>query len=144
MNKAELENKIMESIKAKIVAMDKYDADRKAEYDDYMAQAAATDSEFWKKDHIHSAEWSLSFQHHGYEFIEEWCNVISKAIYDGREYHQWHSACAGRYKGTGHGSYVTTELNKEERETIGKIWHNMVAKGYFKVSKSGCKAKFIK
>ena len=139
----ELEIKIYNALKEHEAWMAQYDADRKAEYDKYMAEAANQKDEYWKKDKIHSAEWALHFQKHGYDFIETWKNIISKAMY-GRIYHEWHSAQAGRYKGTGHGAYITSELTEKEKEMVSKIFNNLVEKGYLKKSKSGKQAKLVK
>lgn len=142
MTRAELGNKILEALKAHNEWMASYDADRKAEYDEYMAQAAIQTSEYWKEDMQHSAEWALSFQKHGYDFLEDWKNVISKAMY-GRIYHEWHSAQAGR-RGTGHGAYITSELTEKEKTIVTKIFNSLVDHGYLKKSKSGAKAKLVK
>lgn len=139
----DLEKKIIEAVNQKKSDMEKYDKDRKAEYDEYMKKAAIQSVEFWKKDFEHRAQWSLSFQKHGYDFLEAWKNTIAKAMY-GRIYHEWHSAQAGRYPGTGHGAYVTTELNEKEIEIINKVFDGMVKKGYFRISKSGKQAKLVK
>ena len=139
----ELENKILAALKERKADLAKYDADRKAEYDEYMAEAAIQTSDYWKKDLEGSARWALHFQHHGYDFIEAWKNVISKAMY-GRIYHEWHSAQAGRYKGTGHGAYITSELTVEEQGKVGKVFDGLVRQGYLKLSKSGKQATFTK
>ena len=139
----ELERKIIEALKNKKDALAKYDEDRKAEYDEYMAEANIQTSEYWKKDLQHSAEWALHFQKHGYDFIEAWKNVIAVAMY-GRIYHEWHSAQAGRYKGTGHGAYVTSELTTEEQGKVGKVFDGLVKHGYLRLSKSGKQATFTK
>lgn len=147
-----LENKILEALKTTKAKMEEYDKNRKAEYDEYMKKAEEQTIEywkkdyivdFWKKDYIHKAEWALHFQMHGYNFLTEWKNVISNAMY-GRTYHEWHSAQAGRYKGTGHGAYATTELNEQEIEMVDKVFDNLVKRGYMKLSKSGKKATFTK
>ena len=138
----ELESRILKALADKNENMKAYDADRKAEYDEYMRKANEQTNDYWKKDFQHSAEWALHFQKHGYDFLEAWKNEISKAMY-GRTYHEWHSAQAGRYKGTGHGAYITTELDEHEREIINKVFKNLIDKGYFKVSKTGKQAKFI-
>ena len=117
-------------------------AERQEVADKYYKQAEETTDEYWKKDYIRNAEWELGFKHHGYEFLDEWGNVIAKAVYN-KVYHEWHSASCGTKYRRGHGAYSTSELNKEERTVIYKIFYNMVAKGLFKVSKSGYKAKFI-
>ena len=139
----EMESKIFNALKEHKAWMASYDADRKAEYDEHMAEAAIQEDEYWRKDCEHSAEWALHFQKHGYDFIEAWMNVISKAMY-GRTYHEWHSAQAGRYKGTGHGAYVTTELTGDEIQMVNKVFDNLVNKGYLKKSKSGKQATFTK
>lgn len=138
----ELESKILTALTEKTEKMNKFDALCKAEYDEKMRKAEAQTVEYWKNDLKRQAEWSLGFQHHGYDFLEAWKNEISKAMY-GRTYHEWHSAQAGRYKGTGHGAYITTELDEHEREIINKVFKNLIDKGYFKVSKTGKQAKFI-
>ena len=138
-----LEIKILDALKEHKAWMAQYDVDRKVEYDQYMAQAAIQIDEYWRKDFENSANWALHFQKHGYDFLEAWKNVIAKAMY-GRIYHEWHSAQAGRYKGTGHGAYITSELTLEEQAKVGKVFENMTAKGYFKISKSGKQATFTK
>lgn len=137
-----LENKILTALASKGERMQAFDDERKAEYDRKIKQAEAQTSEYWKNDLKIKAEWSLGLQHHGYDFLEAWKNEISKAMY-GRIYHEWHSAQAGRYKGTGHGAFVTTELNEQEIENVNKVFKNLVNKGYFKISKTGKQAKFI-
>lgn len=138
-----LENKILDALKAKNERMKEYDADRKAEYDAYMKKASIQESEYWKKDFERQAEWALHFQKHGYEFITTWKNVISNAMY-GKTYQEWHSAQAGRYKGTGHGAYITTQLTAIEKEKVNKVFEGLVKHGYLKLSKSGEMATFIK
>lgn len=143
MNKAELENKILEAIRNKCEQMEQYDAERQAVADKYYKQAEETTDEYWKKDYISNAEWELGFKHHGYDFKEEWKNAISKAMYN-KVYHKWHCASCGTKYHRGHGGYASTELSNEEYSNINKIFSNMVEKGYFKISKSGYKAKFTK
>lgn len=137
-----LEMKILAGLREYDAWMAKYDAERKAEYDDYMKKASMQTSSFWKEDLEHSARWALSFQKHGYEFLEAWKNTISEAMY-GRTYHEWHPAQAGRYKGTGHGAYATTELTPEEIGKVDKVFGGLVRHGYLRLSKSGKKARFI-
>jgi len=139
----ELENKILDALKEHKNWMDAYDADRKAEYDKHMADAAMQTDEYWKKDCENSANWALHFQKHGYDFLEGWKNIIAKAMY-GRIYHEWHSAQAGRYKGTGHGAYITSELTDEEKEKVTKVFNGLVNHGYIRLSKSGKMAMFTK
>lgn len=131
-----LEIKILNALKAHKEWMDDYDVHCKDEYDEYMKKAAAQTSDYWKKDFERSARWALHFQKHGYDFLTGWKNVISNAMY-GRVYHEWHSAQAGRYRGTGHGAYVTTELTDKEIENIDKVFAGLVKHGYLKLSKSG-------
>lgn len=135
------ETKIIDSLKSHMNWMAKCDADRKADYDEYMKQAAAQSSEYWKKDFQHRAEWQLGFQKHGYDFLTDWKNIISKAMY-GRTYQEWHSAQAGRYRGTGHGAYTTTELTEKEIGIVDKVFEGLVRNGYLKISKSGKMATF--
>ena len=101
------------------------------------------ESEYWKKDFERQAEWALHFQNHGYEFITTWKNVISKVMY-GKTYQEWHSAQAGRYKGIGHGAYITTDLTETEIIKVNKVFEGLVKHGYLKVSKSGKMATFTK
>ena len=138
-----LETKILEALKDRNQQMEEYDAKRQAEHDKYMKEAAIQTSEFWKEDKERSAEWVLQFQHHGYDFTTSWMNVISQVMY-GRVYHEWHSAQAGKYKGTGHGAYITSELTKEEKEKINLVFNGLVKQGYLRLSKSGAKAKLVK
>lgn len=138
-----LENKILEELKNHMNHLDDFDKQMQAEADEYRKKAAIQKSEYWKKDLEGSAEWVLHFQHHGYDFLEAWKNIISKAVY-GRIYHEWHSAQAGRYKGTGHAAYITTELTEEEKEKVGKIFDGLVRQGYLKISKSGKMARYTK
>lgn len=137
-----LENKILEALKAHAEWMDVYDADRKADYDSKMKEAEMIESEYFKKDKIRSAEWDLSFQKHGYDFCTDWQNVIARVMY-GRVYYEWHSAEAGRYKGTGHGAYITSELTDTEQDNVYKVFEGLVKHGYMRLSKSGKKAKFV-
>lgn len=137
-----LEKKILEALEAKKLELAQYDADRKADYDELMHKAEIQISEYWKKDFQRSAEYWLSFQKHGYDFLPEWKNVISKAMYS-KTYYIWHSAQAGR-NGTGHGSYVTTELNEKEEDNVNEVFNRLVKRGYLKVSKSGKMATFTK
>lgn len=51
-----LENKILESLKERAEQLKKYDANRKAEYDEYMKKAEIQTSDYWKKDFVHQAE----------------------------------------------------------------------------------------
>lgn len=144
----ELENKILTALKEKNTKMAKFDAERKAEADKIMKEAeeiranGGEDAEFWYNDKKHSAEWELGFQHHGYEFVEEWCNVIAQVMY-GRVYHEWHSACPGKH-GTGHGAFSTTELTHDEHSNVYKVFKGLVKQGYLRLSKSGYKAKLVK
>lgn len=138
----ELENKILAALRDKNNKMAKFDADMQAEHDGFMKRADEQDDLYWKKEFQHKAEWSLGFQNHGYEFVDEWCNVIADAIY-GKIYHEWHSAVAGR-RGTGHGAYSTTELTHDEHEKVYKVFKGLVNQGYLKLSKSGYKAKLVK
>lgn len=137
-----LENKILEALKNKNENMKKYDEDRKAEHDSYMKEAEAQTEEYWKKDLISKANWALHFQKHEYDFIEAWKNVISKVMY-GRIYHEWHPAQAGKYKGTGYGAYVTSELTDKEKDNIDRVFNGLVRRGYIRLSKSGKQAKLV-
>lgn len=138
-----LENKILEALKEQKEKLAKYDENRKAEYDEYMKKAEEQTSEYWKKDFQHKAEWALGFQKHGYAFVTVWKNVIADVMY-GRTYYEWHPAQAGRYKGTGHGAYVTSELTDVEIEIINKVFDGLVKHGYLKISKSGKMATFTR
>ena len=138
-----LEIKIIEAVKARAAQMDEFDASCQKNADNYRTKAKETTDDYWRKDYEHQAEWALSLQHHGYDFIDEWRNIIGHAMY-GKKYREWHSAQAGRYKGTGHDSYVTSDCTAEERENIVKVWNGMVKRGYFKISKSGAKARLVK
>lgn len=137
-----LESKILSALEAHESWMAQYDRDRKAEYDEYMAKAAQQKDDYWKKDFEGQAEWALHFQKHGYDFLTGWKNIISKAVY-GRIYEEWHSAQAGRYKGTGHGAFTTTELEEAEIKKINIILENLIKKGYLRLSKSGKMARYI-
>jgi len=138
-----LENKILAALEAEKTRLAKYDAHCKAEYDQYMKQAEEQTSNYWKKDLQNKAEWALGFQKHGYNFLTDWKNVISNAMY-GRIYYEWHSAQAGRYKGTGHGAYVTSELTDTEQEIVNKVFNGLVKHGHLKLSKSGKMATFTR
>ena len=138
----ELENKILAALKEKNKNMAAFDADCQAEYNDYMRKANEQTEAYWKTEYTHKAEWVIGFQNHGYEFVEEWCNVIAQVIY-GRIYHEWHSACPGKH-GTGHGAYSTTELTTDEHKKVYKVFKGLVNQGYLKPSKSGYKAKLVK
>lgn len=136
-----LENKILQALKEKMDCLAEYDADCKANYDKHMARAAQQTSNYWKEDEERIARFELSWQKHGYDFLESWKNVISMAMY-GRVYHEWHSAQAGRYRGTGHAAYVTTELSEQEIKNVDEVFRRLVNKGYLKKSKSGKQATF--
>ena len=144
----DLENKILAALREKNKQMDEYDAHCKAEADKSMKEAeeiraaGGEHAEFWYADKKHDAEWHLGFQHHGYEFVEEWCNVIASVMY-GRVYHEWHSACPGRH-GTGHGGYSSSELTSDERKNVHKVFNGLIKHGYLRQSKSGYKAKLVK
>jgi len=138
-----LEIKILDALQVEKERLAKYDDYLKSLYDKYMEKAEQSDEEYWKKDCKRSAEFHLSGQKHGYNFLTDWKNVISSAMY-GRIYFQWHSAQAGRYKGTGHGAYVTTELTEKEISNIDKVFNGLVRHGYLKLSKSGKMAKYTK
>lgn len=139
----ELEIKILDALKEHKAWIAKHDADCKARYDKHMEEAAIQTSEYWRKDCEGSANWALHFQKHGYDFLEAWMNAIAKAMY-GRIFHEWHSAQAGRYKGTGHGAYITSELTVEEQSKVRKVFKALTMQGYFKISKSGKQATFTK
>ncbi len=136
-----LENKILEDLKKYSDWMAEYDEDRQKEYDDYMKQAEQQESEFWKKEYEQSAKWAIHFQKHGYAFLSDWKNVISKAMYE-RLYEIWHSAEAGKRKGTGHGAYITSELSEIEMDNIDKVFNALVNRGYLRLSKSGKMATY--
>lgn len=137
-----LEIRILTALKEHSERMDAFDKECEAEAQASREEAEIQTSEYWKKDCLRHAEWHLSFQHHGYDFIEAWKNTIAKVMYN-RVYSEWHSAQAGRRKGQGHGAYITSELTADERSKVSKVFENMVKKGYFRISKSGAKAKFI-
>lgn len=136
-----LESKILEALKAEKERIAEFDAVCKEIADDYMRKAEIQTSDYWKKDFERSAQFHLSHQKHGYDFLEAWKNAISKAMYS-KVYSEWHPAQAGRYKGTGHGAYVTTELTDEEIVKIDKVFAGLVKHGYLKVSKSGKMATY--
>lgn len=137
-----IEIKILDALKNERKRLNDYDLMLQEMHDEDMKKAAIQTSDYWRKDFEHRAKFNLRFQKHEYNFITEWKNVIASVVY-GKIYYQWHSAQAGRYKGTGHGAYVTTELIDAEIEKIDKIFQNMVNKKYFRISKSGKMAKFI-
>jgi hypothetical protein len=136
-----LEQKILEALKAEKERIKKYDAVCQEIADDYMRKAAEQTSDYWKKDYERSAQFHLSQQKHGYEFHQTWKNAISGVMF-GRIYYEWHPAQAGRYKGTGHGAYATSELTDEEQEIVDKVFNGLVKHGYLKISKSGKMATF--
>lgn len=138
-----LEKKILEALKAEKERIAEFDAVCQEIADDYMRKAAEQASDYWKKDFERSAKFHLSHQKHGYDFLNVWKNAISKAMY-GRIYYEWHPAQAGRYKGTGHGAYVTSELTDVEIEIVNKVFDGLVKHGYLKISKSGKMATFKK
>lgn len=140
--KQAMETKILKALTDKVVKMQQHDADMQAMYDAKMKKITPNMSDYQKDLAKNEAEWALSFQKHGYDFKESWKNEISKAMY-GREYHQWHSAQAGRYKGTGHGAYVTTELTPQEIANVDAVFQGLIKHGYLKLSKSGKQATFI-
>ena len=139
----ELEIRILGALKEKKAELKRYDADRQAEYDEYMEEAEIQTSDYWRKDLQRSAEWALHFQKHGYDFIEAWLNVIAGVMY-GRIYSEWHPAQAGRYKGTGHAAYTSSELTQTERENVYKVFKGLEKHGYIRISKSGKQATFTK
>lgn len=137
-----LEIKILDALKNERQRLKDYDVMLQEMHDEHMKIAEIQTSDYWKRDYEDRAKFDLSHQKHEYNFITEWKNVIASAMY-GKIYYEWHSAQAGRYKGTGHGAYVTTELTDVEIEKVDKIFQNMINKKYFRISKSGKMAKFI-
>ena len=138
-----LEIKILAELARVKKQNEEFDAYCKELYDKHMARAAIQTDDYWRKDCERSAKFHLSGQKHGYEFLETWKNAIANAMY-GRIYHKWHSAQAGRYKGTGHGAYATTELTDTEIDIINRVFVGLVNHGYLKLSKSGKMAKYTK
>lgn len=137
-----LEVKILDALKNERQRLKDFDVMIQEMYDENMKMAEIQIDDFWKRDYEDRAKFNLSHKKHEYNFITEWKNVIASAIY-GRIYYEWHPAQAGRYKGTGHGAYVTSELTDVEIEKVDKIFQNMINKKYFRISKSGKMAKFI-
>lgn len=137
-----LEIKILDALKNERQRLKDYDLMIQGMYDENMKMAEIQTDDFWKRDYEDRAKFNLSHKKHEYNFITEWKNVIASVMY-GKIYYQWHSAQAGRYKGTGHGAYVTSELTDVEIEKVDKIFQNMINKKYFRISKSGKMAKFI-
>ena len=137
-----LEIKILDALKNERQRLKDYDLMIQGMYDENMKMAEIQTDDFWKRDYEDRAKFNLSHKKHEYNFITEWKNVIASVMY-GKIYYQWHSAQAGRYKGTGHGAYVTSELTDVEIEKVNKIFQNMINKKYFRISKSGKMAKFI-
>ena len=141
-----LEAKILEALKSHAESMDSYDADRQKAADRCKEEAKALEANgqkgMWGSEgKLHEAKWELSFQKHGYDFLTGWKNIISVVMY-GRIYEEWHSAHAGRYKGKGHGAYITSELTDAEAEIIDRVFNGLVKHGYLRLSKSGKMATF--
>ena len=137
-----LEIKILDALKSERQRLKDYDVMIQEMHDENMRKAAIQTSDYWKKDFEDRAKFNLKHKKHEYNFINEWKNVIASAVY-GRIYYEWHPAQAGRYKGTGHGAFVTSELTDVEIEKVDKIFQNMINKKYFRISKTGKMAKFI-
>ena len=137
-----LEIKILDALKSERQRFKDYDVMIQEMHDENMRKAAIQTSDYWKKDFEDRAKFNLNHKKHEYNFITEWKNVIASAVY-GRIYYEWHPAQAGRYKGTGHGAFVTSELTDVEIEKVDKIFQNMINKKYFRISKTGKMAKFI-
>lgn len=137
-----LEIKILDALKSERQRLKDYDVMIQEMHDENMRKAAIQTSDYWKKDFEDRAKFNLNHKKHEYNFITEWKNVIASAVY-GRIYYEWHPAQAGRYKGTGHGAFVTSELTDVEIEKVDKIFQNMINKKYFRISKTGKMAKFI-
>lgn len=137
-----LEIKILDALKSERQRLKDYDVMIQEMHDENMRKAAIQTSDYWKKDFENRAKFNLNHKKHEYNFITEWKNVIASAVY-GRIYYEWHPAQAGRYKGTGHGAFVTSELTDVEIEKVDKIFQNMINKKYFRISKTGKMAKFI-
>lgn len=140
--KQAMEAKILKALADKFAKMNQHDVDLQAEYAAKMKKITPQMTNYEKSLAQTEAEWSLGFQKHGYDFKEEWKNEISKAMY-GRTYHEWHSAQAGRYKGTGHGAYITTELTPQEIANVDAVFQGLIKHGYLRLSKSGKQATFI-
>lgn len=141
-SKQAMEAKILKALADKFAKMEQFDKDRQAEYDAKMKKITPNMTDYQKDLAKTEAEWSLGFQKHGYDFKEAWKNEISKAMYR-RTYHEWHSAQAGRYKGTGHGAYITTELTPQEIANVDAVFQGLIKHGYLRLSKSGKQATFI-
>lgn len=137
-----LEIKILDALKSERQRLKDYDVMIQEMHDENMRKAAIQTSDYWKKDFEDRAKFNLNHKKHEYNFITEWKNVIASVVY-GRIYYEWHPAQAGRYKGTGHGAFVTSELTDVEIEKVDKIFQNMINKKYFRISKTGKMAKFI-
>jgi len=137
-----LEMKILDALKNERQRLKDFDVMIQEMHDENMRKAAIQTSDYWKKDFEDRAKFNLNHKKYEYNFITEWKNVIASAVY-GKIYYEWHPAQAGRYKGTGHGAYVTTELTDVEIEKVDKIFQNMINKKYFRISKSGKMAKFV-
>lgn len=137
-----LEVKILDALKNERQRLKDFDVMIQEMHDENMRKAAIQTSDYWKKDFEDRAKFNLNHKKHEYNFITEWKNVIASAVY-GRIYYEWHPAQAGRYKGTGHGAFVTSELTDVEIEKVDKIFQNMINKKYFRISKTGKMAKFI-
>lgn len=138
-----LELKIIEYLRKHVDQLKKYDATCQEIANEYLAKAAIQTEKYWKEDFENTAKFHLGQQQHEYDFLNNWKNDISMAMY-GRIYHEWHPAQAGRYKGTGHGAYITTELTTEEQEIVNKVFNGLVKHGYLRLSKSGKMAKMVK
>lgn len=141
MTKEELEGRILRELQVHADDIKHHDDVCQELYNEHMSNAATMDNEYFKMDEERKAQWNLGCKKHGYDFLEGWKNSISKAMY-GRVYSEWHSAQAGRYKGTGHGAYVTTELSEKEQDNINKVFEGLVKRNYIKLSRSGKMATF--
>lgn len=139
-----LEIKIIEELRKHVDQLKKYDATCEEVANEYLRKAEIQTEKYWKEDFERAVRFHLGQKQHEYDFLNNWKNDISKAMYDGRIYHEWHPAQAGRYKGTGHGAYITSELTEEEKQIVNKVFDGLVKHGYLRISKSGKMAKMVK
>lgn len=136
-----MENKILDALGEWSEHLAQYDAKKQVEYDEYVNEAERTSNSYEKRLIMIRAENCLIAQHHGYDFVTTWMNVISGVMYK-KTYYEWHSAQAGKYGKKGHGSYATTELTEKEEDDLYKVFDGLVRHGLLKLSKSGKKAVF--
>lgn len=138
-----LELRILNELQNHVEQLRKFDKTCEDIANKYFRKAEIQTVKYWKEDYERTARFHLGHKMHEYDFLTEWKNVIAKAMYN-KTYQEWHSAEAGRYAGTGHGAYITTELTEQELKNIDIVFDNMVDLGYFKISKSGKMAKLNK